>query len=205
MAVEEQVEQPARRIAWGQLVAGAVIGGIAVWSIALHLTDTTPSAMLAGVAATYQAWRDWLLSPLLAPFDIALSPLNRDILTFDAVMAAAWVRTALRYPDAWDGLIGFVLWPSLATMFIYLFAPDLWSPSFGVAYWISVAAAICAISLLLRPMTGVAASWLVDETTAAHFGSLTSPVALSGLSNALAVLVFAGGLFALDWAMRVAS
>ncbi len=201
MTVEEQVEDPKRSKAWGQIVAGSVIGGLALWSIALNAFSVTPSALLAGVAAVYQGWRDWLLTPLLGQFDIMLSPVNRDILAFDAVMAAAWIRKALRYPEAWGELFDLVLWPSLGTLAIFYVAPDIWSPSFGVASWISIAAGICAIDLFIRPFAGLAASVFVDEHTAAHLASLTTPAALFGFWNALAALAFAAALFAFDWAM----
>jgi hypothetical protein len=201
MASEEHVEQPARPMAWGQLVAGSVVGGLALWSIALDVFGVTPSALLAGIAAAYQGWRDWLLAPLLGQFAIALSPVNRDVLAFDAVMLAAWVRTAVRFPEAWGELFDVFLWPSLGTLAIFYAAPDLWSPSFGVAAWISIAAGICAIDLFIRPFAGIAATLFVDEHTAAHLASLNTPAARFGFWNALAVVAFAGGLFVVDWAM----
>lgn len=196
-----EAEQPARAMAWGQLLAGAVVGGLALWSIALNVFGVTPSAVLAGVAAAYQGWRDWLLAPLLGQFDIALAPVHRDILAFDAVMAAVWVRTALRYPEAWGGLFDLVLWPSLGTLAIFYAAPDLWSPSFGVAAWLSIAAGICAIELFIRPFAGLAATPFVDEHTAAHLASLNAPATRFGFWNALAVVAVAAGLFAIDGAM----
>jgi hypothetical protein len=80
--------------------------------------------------------------------------------------------------------------------------PDTWSPSFGVEFWITIAAIICAMRLLIRPAAGLAASLLVDEHTTVHLGELTSPMARFGLWNALAVFAFAVALFALDWATR---
>jgi hypothetical protein len=202
MAIEEEVGQPTRPIAWGQIVVGSVIGGLALWSMALDLFGVTPSALLAGVATAYQGWRDWVLTPLLGQFDITLSPVNRDILAFVAVMAGAWVRTAIRYPEAADGLIDLILWPSLMTVGVFFLVPDRWSPSFGVEFWITIAAILCTMRLFIRPAAGLAASALVDEYTAAHLASLTTPAARFGLWNALAVLVFAAGLFAFDWATQ---
>lgn len=201
MAVEEQDETPKRPMAWGQLLVGSIIGGLALWSIALNVFAVTPSALLAGIATAYQGWRDLLLTPLLGQFDITLSPVNRDILAFDAVMIAAWVRTATRYPEAWGELFDVVLWPSLGTLAIFYVTPDLWSPSFGVAVWASIAAGICAMDLIIRPLAGLAATAFVDEYTAAHLASLTTPSVRFGFWNALAVLAFAAALLALDWVL----
>jgi hypothetical protein len=97
-------------------------------------------------------------------------------------------------------LLDLVLWPSLGTLAIFYVTPDLWSPSFGVAVWLSIAAGICAMDLFVRPFAGFAATMFVDEYTAAHLASLSTPAVRFGFWNALAVLAFAAGLFAVDWA-----
>lgn len=201
MAIEEQAKKPTRPVALGQLVAGGVIGGIALWSIALHASDTTPSAMLAGVAETYRTWRDWLMEPLLERAQIRLDPLHRDVLAFDLVMIGAWVRTALRFPSAWEGLADLALWPSIAVAAIYFAMPDTWSASNGVELWIWIAAAICVLDLLMGPFVGLMGRF-IDESAASHLAHLTAPPALFALWNVLAIFALAAGLLALDWSIR---
>lgn len=136
MTIEAQVEQPTRPFAWGQLAVGSVIGATAVWSMALHYFDATPSEMLAGVAETYRAWRDGLLTPLLEFTQIELSSFRRDTLAFDVVMVGALVRTAMRYPSAWGVFLPIVVCVALSPVSYFTFplivGPGIWSPSYQV-------------------------------------------------------------------------
>jgi len=194
--VEVEVEQPARPVAWGQLVLGSVIGGVAVWSIALHLSETTPSAALAGVAESYRGWRDWLLAPVLAMAQIELSTFQRDLLAFDLVMIGALLRTALRYPAVWDVFFRLFLWAMVFPATSYLFVgPENWSPSYAVGLGISTAAILTAMIVVIGPLAGMIAQIMEPVRELDH---LTAPPARFALWNALAIGAVAGALFAAD-------
>jgi len=200
MAIEEQVEQPARPIAWGQLVVGSVIGGIAVWSIALHLLDMTPAAMLAGVAETYRAWRDWLMAPLLELTQIELSTLDRDTLAFDLVMAGALARTAMRYPEARGAFLPIALIAIVGPAVSYftlpiIVGPDIWSPSYAVRLVISLTAIYTVMTVMISPLAGMIGQFMEPAHELDH---LTSPPVRFALWNALVIVAIAGGLLAAD-------
>ena len=89
----------------------------------------------------------------------------------------------------------------MVVVFTYAALPEIWSPSYGVELWISVAAVICILDLLMRPLAGVMGR-LIDESAASHLADLTAPPALFALWNVLAVFTLAACLLAFDWSMR---
>lgn len=203
MTIEAQVEQPARPFAWGQLAVGSAIGAIAVWSMALHYTEATPSEMLAGVAETYRAWRDGLLTPLLEFTQIELSSLDRDTLAFDIVMVGAMVRTATRYPSEWGVLLPIVVWVALSPVSYFTFplivGPGIWSPSYQAGVTISTIAIYTVLAVAIAPLAGIVGRFM--EPTR-ELDDLTAPPVRYALWNALVISAIAGGLLAVDWSLR---
>jgi hypothetical protein len=83
--------------AWGQLFAGSLIGGLAVWKLLHKMTNTEPSDWFAGLSRAYEEVRDFLMTP----FDWIhwdLTDGDKNMLTLSAVAVAAAVRTSYRYP-----------------------------------------------------------------------------------------------------------
>jgi hypothetical protein len=202
MTTDDHIEQSPRGVPWGQLIAGGIVGGISLWMIALHLSGAAPSAMLAGVAATYEGWRDWLMTPLERWLQIKLSPVDRDTLAFDIVMIGAIVRTALRYPTMWGALL-FILWWALlpvSTLFAFLAFPDFWVLRWrGVEYSIRIVAVFSALVVVGTPIAGIIGKIMEPVR---ELDDLLSPPAMFALWNAIAIAALAGGLLVVDWAAR---
>jgi hypothetical protein len=82
--------------AWGQLFAGTLIGGLAVWKLLHKLTNTEPSEWFVGLATAYEEWRDFLMTPF-EWIPLELHMIERDMLVYELVLSGALLRTAIRY------------------------------------------------------------------------------------------------------------
>ncbi|MDZ4866610.1 MAG: hypothetical protein SGI91_04760 [Alphaproteobacteria bacterium] len=198
---EGQVSQPSapQSTPWVQILVGAVIGGVAVWMIVLSQAGVAPSSMLSGVAATYQAARDAVLTPIAAALGVVLSPGYRDALALLAVLFAAIVRTSLRYAASWWIIAIAVVLASAGALWL-AFVPHPWVPtSTDVAErWIQRALYITIGFTILAPLAGLIGR--IMDPTAQGLDEMTAPPAMLTLWNAAAIAAFAAALFFINWA-----
>jgi hypothetical protein len=199
---DDQAQETAvapRPMPWGQLVFGAIIGGIATWMIILNQSGVAPSSMLAGVAETYQAARDLVLNPVTEALGVQLSPDYRDALALLAVLFAAVVRTSLRYPGSWWIIAFAVILGSLGAARLAYF-PRPWEPTTTdmAEFWIWRALLFTILITMLAPLAGLIGR--VMDPTARAFDDLISPQAMLILWNVVAIAALAGALFFVSWA-----
>ena len=95
--------------AWGQLFAGSLIGGLAVWKLLHKMTNTEPSEWFAGLSVAYEEWRDWLMAPLEL-FHLNVSPTEKNVLAFSLVIIAAFVRAAWQRRSLVELFFDQVMW-----------------------------------------------------------------------------------------------
>lgn len=95
-----QLSNVKQSFAWGQLFAGSLIGGLAVWKLAHKLTNTELSEWFAGLSAAYEEVRDFLMTPF-EWIDLDLTVDERNILVVILVLLGAAIRAVRRYPDFW--------------------------------------------------------------------------------------------------------
>jgi hypothetical protein len=198
---DQAQEAPAapRPMPWGQLVLGAIVGGVATWMILLNQNGVAPSSMLAGVAEAYQATRDAMLTPVAEALGVQLSPAYRDALALLAVFFAAIVRTSLRYPGAWWIIAFAVILGTLAAARLAYF-PRPWPPTTTdmAEFWIWRALLFTILITTLAPLAGLIGR--VMDPTARAFDDLTAPHAMLTLWNVVAIAALAGALFFVSWA-----
>lgn len=84
-----------RSFAWGQLFVGSILAGFSVYQLGLKALSMPPSEMLAGIVATYEAVRDFLVTPLLW-LQLDLTGWDRDALVISAVLLSALVRAGTK-------------------------------------------------------------------------------------------------------------
>lgn len=199
---DDQVQEPAvapQPMPWGQLVFGAVIGGVATWMILLNQSGVAPSSMLAGVAETYRAARDLVLNPFAEALGVQLSPDYRDAVALLAVLFAAIVRTSLRYPGTW-WIIAMTVTLATSSAVYWRYIADVWemTPTDVAEWWIRRALGFTVFITMLAPLAGMIGR--VMDPTARAFDDLTSPQAMLILWNAVAIAALAGALFFVSWA-----
>jgi hypothetical protein len=184
---------------WGQLIVGAVIGGVATWMIMLNQSGVAPSSMLAGVAATYEGARDFVLNPVADALGVQLSPDYRDALALLAVLFAAIARTSLRHPGTW-WIIAFAVILGLGGALREAYFPRPYeATNTDVAeYWIWRALSFTIFITMLAPLAGLIGR--VMDPTARALDDLTPPPAMLILWNAAAIAALAGALFFVSWA-----
>lgn len=93
--------------AWGQLFAGSLIGGLAVWKLLHKLTNTEPSEWFRGVALAYDEVREFLMTPLQW---MDLTADEKNAVTICIVLIGASVRAGGKY----FSLLGFAALLALA-------------------------------------------------------------------------------------------
>jgi len=188
-----------RPLPWGQMVVGAVIGGVATWMILLNQSGVAPSSMLAGVAATYEAARDFVLTPVAEWLGIQLSPDYRDALALLAVLFAAIGRASLRYPGTW-WIIGMAVTLATSSAVYWRYVADVWDmTATDVAeWWIWRALSFTVFITMLAPLAGLIGR--VMDPTARELDDLTAPPVRLILWNAVAIAALAGALFFVSWA-----
>jgi hypothetical protein len=198
--LEQSDVQTAGTLPWGQLIVGSVVGGLALWIVALNVFGVAPSAMLAGVASIYEAARDTATAPPRW-LQIDLSPNAKDGLAFLLVMFAAMIRTARRYPDYW------------------------WVPAFliySTTLWVAISETPTLSWETVPTRTEVAEAWIkwgtihtlfltvalpisgflgrVWEPSSSGLDEMTAPPMLFTLWNAILIAVVAAFLLLLNWA-----
>jgi len=182
---------------WGQFIVGAVIGGVATWMIVLNQSGVAPSSMLAGVAATYEAARDAVLTPAAEALGVQLSPGYRDALALLAVLFAAIVRTSLRYAGLWWIIVLAVVLASLGAARLAYLPWELTTTEIAER-WIDRAVVFTLLITVLAPLAGMIGR--VMDPTARGIDDLTAPAAIMTLWNAVAIAAFAAALFFINWA-----
>jgi hypothetical protein len=199
---DDQAQETAvapRPMPWGQLVFGAIIGGVATWMIILNQSGVAPSSMLAGVAETYRAARDFVLNPFAEALGVQLSPDYRDALALLAVLFAAIARTSLRYPGTWWIIVFVVTFGSIGALREAYFPRPYDPTNTDVAeFWIWRALGFTIFMTMLAPLAGFIGR--VMDPTARALDDLTAPPAMLILWNAVAIAALAGALFFVSWA-----
>jgi hypothetical protein len=199
MTTDESVERMPRGLPWGQLFVGSIVGGISLWMLALDFTGAEPSALLAGVAGTYEAWRDWLITPLERLLQIELSTTKRNLLTFDIVMIGALVRTALRYREVWGVLVFLAVWVAYWSIAKLDDPVGVVTADYILEGAISSAAIGAVLIVFITPLAGMIGRVMEPVK---DVDDLTSPPIMLALWNAIALIATSGALLLLDWASR---
>lgn len=176
-----------RSFAWGQLFAGSIIGGLAVWKLLHKMTNTEPSAWFAGLSTAYQEWRDWFMTPL-SWIDIALGDADRNALVAVLVMVGAVARVVSWLPSP------------VPNGFLFLFAvlfPTL------VEYWVvgdkmsflGISPFLCALTYNLLLIT-VVGTFIFKRATDPLVRRSASLISLNVLLTTLCGIA----AFLLNWA-----
>jgi hypothetical protein len=196
--VQEATVAP-RSMPWGQLIAGVVVGGVATWMILLNQTGVAPSSMLAGVAAKYEAARDFVLNPVAEAVGVKLSPDYRDALALLVVLFAAIARASMRHAGArW--IIAFAVFlASLGAASLIIVGRDWGVTATDVAErWIRRALSFTIFVTMLTPLAGLIGR--IMDPTARALDDLAAPPAMLIIWNAVAIAALAGALFFVSWA-----
>lgn len=77
--------------AWGQLFAGSLIGGLAVWKLLHKMTNTEPSEWFAGLSRAYEEVRDFLMTPFQW-IQLDLTTDEKNVIALTLVLAAGVMR-----------------------------------------------------------------------------------------------------------------
>lgn len=88
----EQLSDVKASFAWGQLFAGSLIGGLAVWKLLHKVTNTEPSEWFRGLAAAYEEWRDWAMTPF-EWLHIDFNADEKNFFVIAALLIAGFVRS----------------------------------------------------------------------------------------------------------------
>ena len=94
--------------AWGQLIAGSLIGSLAIWKLGHKLTDTRPSDWFVGLSTAYEEVRDFVLLPV-SWVDPTLTATDKNTLVATIVLVGALLRAGWQYPRIIAGLALIVL------------------------------------------------------------------------------------------------
>lgn len=199
-----------RSFAWGQLFAGSLIGGIAVWKLLHKMTNTEPSAWFAGLSRAYEEVRDFLMTP----FDCIQLNLTADeksllvvcLVVYGGVFRAlAIVPRGVFWPMSllapgvliavvsvfglfWDGILG-LLGVTVAL--------DLFRGALGIRFWI-VAIAGSALYLAAIGSIYVIGIRRIDPNDRA-LGTVRAFQRLT-LFNVLFTALWGTALLLLNWA-----
>lgn len=173
-----------KSFAWGQLVAGALIGSVAVWKLMMKVTNTAPSQWLAGLSATYEEIREFVMQPF-AWLSLQLTPDEKNQLVILFVLLGALARAALQHS-------GFVtalgLSASLPVALWLMFAALGWSTEEG---FIQGALSLVMFASIIWPFEFVFSSqWDTDEFRASALILL----------NVLFTVIWGAALLLLNWA-----
>jgi hypothetical protein len=95
-------------IAWGQLLAGSIISGCAIWRLALTVWNLPLSETMTGLLAAYEQVRNILMLPFEL-FQLNLTASEKDCMTVSIVIVGAFVRTAVRYSNEVFEYLGVIL------------------------------------------------------------------------------------------------
>lgn len=82
--------------AWGQLFVGSILAGFSIYQLALKAMSMPPSEMLAGLVATYEAVRDFLMLPFVW-MELDLTVPEKNLLTGCIVLLGALIRVSTRF------------------------------------------------------------------------------------------------------------
>lgn len=116
----DQTSDAKRSFAWGQLFAGSLIGGLAVWKLGHKLTNTEPSEWFTGLSVAYEEVRDFLFSWV----HMNLSADEKSVLVMCVVVYGAVLRAVGYFPH-WRALLIIGTWfVFVAGSFALLIASD---------------------------------------------------------------------------------
>jgi hypothetical protein len=91
---EDQLSDVKASFAWGQLFAGSLIGGLAVWKLLHKMTNTEPSEWFVGLSRAYEEVRDFVMLPFdWINFDLTES--EKNILALCIVLIGAIGRAVI--------------------------------------------------------------------------------------------------------------
>jgi len=123
VTTNDATNQPAaddlkQSFAWGQLFAGSVIGGLAVWKLLHKMTSTEPSVWFAGLARAYEEVRDFLMTPF-EWIQLDLTADEKNVLVICVVLVGALVRALTGFPALARSFINAVGFAFVFVILIY--------------------------------------------------------------------------------------
>lgn len=83
--------------AWGQLFAGSLIGGLAVWKLLHKMTNTEPSEWFLGLSRAYEEVRDFVMTPFQW-LELHPTEHQKDGIVAAVVLVSALAKAAMQFP-----------------------------------------------------------------------------------------------------------
>lgn len=88
---EDQLSDVKASFAWGQLFAGSLIGGLAVWKLLHKLTNTEPSEWFLGLSGAYEEVRNFVMIPFSWVI-LDLTTSEKNVLLACTIGVGAYIR-----------------------------------------------------------------------------------------------------------------